>query len=111
MNGCQTQLTAAGSISHPIVMSCDDCFKTFPHTGTPRGRTETIADVETYVSDPPTGAAATGGPNKILLFFSDVFSPFYINSQLIQDWFASNGEYDLLALVYGPQWVFTRFRL
>ncbi|KAF8555052.1 alpha/beta-hydrolase [Imleria badia] len=78
-------------------MSCDDCFKSVSHTGTPTGRTETIAGVATYVAE-PTGATATG-QKKILLYFSDVFSPFYINSQLIQDWFASNG-YTVLGLDY-----------
>ena len=67
-------------------MSCDDCFKTVAHSGTPLGHTETIAGVATYVSE-PTGTAR----NKILLFFADVFGPFYLNNQLVQDWFASNG--------------------
>ncbi|KAI9566339.1 hypothetical protein HD554DRAFT_2117330, partial [Boletus coccyginus] len=63
-------------------MSCDDCFKTVAHTGTPSGRTDTIAGVPTYVAE--SAAAA-------LLYFADVFGPFCINNQLIQDWFASNG--------------------
>ena len=67
-------------------MSCDDCFKTVPHAGTPKGHSERIAGVETYITE----SAATE-QRKILLYFSDVFSPFYINSQLIQDWFAANG--------------------
>ncbi|KAG9308285.1 Alpha/Beta hydrolase protein [Chiua virens] len=77
-------------------MSCEDCFKTVPHIGTPSGRTETIAGVETYISEPK---GATGGQKKILLYFSDIFSPFYINSQLIQDWFASQG-FTVLGLDY-----------
>ena len=76
-------------ILHIIAMPCDDCFRTVPHIGTAVGRSEQIAGVETYVSEPPT---ATSGSKKILLYFSDVFSPFYINSQLIQDWFASKGN-------------------
>lgn len=71
-------------------MSCDDCFKTVLHSGTTQGRTEYIADVPTYISEPTT---AQTGQKKILLFFSDVFSPFYTNSQLLQDWFASNGDH------------------
>ncbi|KAF9225118.1 alpha/beta-hydrolase [Gyrodon lividus] len=70
-------------------MSCEDCFKTVPHAGTPLGKTETIAGVPTYVSEPKD--ASTPGQKKILLFFSDVFSPFYINNQLVQDYFASHG--------------------
>ncbi|KAH0825944.1 hypothetical protein J3R83DRAFT_7536 [Lanmaoa asiatica] len=71
-------------------MSCDDCFKTVRHTGTPLGRTESIAGIPTYISEPTTTAET--GQKKILLYFSDVFSPFYVNSQLLQDWFASNGD-------------------
>ena len=71
-------------------MSCDDCFKTVAHTGTPLGRAESIAGVPTYVVEPTS--AAQSGQKKILFYFSDVFSPFYINSQLLQDSFASNGE-------------------
>jgi hypothetical protein len=70
-------------------MSCDDCFKTVAHSGTPVGRTETIAGVATYVS----GTAQ----HKILLYFADVFGPFYRNSQLLQDWFAANGIHSLHA--------------
>ncbi|KAG8219213.1 Alpha/Beta hydrolase protein [Butyriboletus roseoflavus] len=69
-------------------MSCDDCFKTVHHTGTPLGRTESIAGVPTYIAEP-----TTTGQKKILFYFSDVFGPFYINSQLLQDWFASNGDH------------------
>jgi len=76
-------------------MSCADCFKTVPHAGTPVGRSETIAGVDTYISEP----TATTGQKKILLYFADVFSPFYINSQLIQDWFASKG-YTVLGVDY-----------
>lgn len=77
------------SSSNPIIiMSCEDCFKTVPHAGTPVGRSEIIAGVDTYISEP----TATG-QKKILLYFSDIFSPFYINSQLIQDWFASKGSH------------------
>ncbi|KAF8835156.1 alpha/beta-hydrolase [Paxillus ammoniavirescens] len=68
-------------------MSCEDCFKTVPHSGTPLGVAETIAGVPTYVSEPKDA----GAQRKILLFFSDVFSPFYINNQLVQDYFAAHG--------------------
>ncbi|KAF9235040.1 Alpha/Beta hydrolase protein [Melanogaster broomeanus] len=76
-------------------MSCEDCFKTVQHSGTPLGKTETIAGVPTYVSEPNDA----GAQKKILLFFSDVFSPFYINNQLIQDYFASHG-FTVLGLDY-----------
>jgi dienelactone hydrolase len=76
-------------------MSCDDCFKSVPHTGNPVGRAETISGVPTYISEP----ANVAGQKKILLYFADVFSPFYINSQLIQDWFATKG-YIVLGIDY-----------
>lgn len=76
-------------------MSCDDCFKTVPHTGTPLGRTELIAGVPTYIAEPNPATTVVGqttAQRKILLYFSDVFGPFYLNSQLLQDWYASNGD-------------------
>ena len=38
--------------------------------------------------EPP---ADTAGPKKFILFFSDIFGPFFRNAQLIQDYFASQG--------------------
>ncbi|OCH86104.1 alpha/beta-hydrolase [Obba rivulosa] len=67
------------------------CIKTLQHSGTPLGTIETIAGVETYISPPQT----LGHHKKILLFFADVFGPLYINSKLLQDYFAS---YDYLVL-------------
>jgi len=43
--------------------------------------------METYISEPTTQAAT----KKILIFFADVFGPLHLNSQLLQDYFASNG--------------------
>jgi len=65
----------------------DACFKTVQHTGTPVGRTIEVAGVPTYISE-PTGESAQ---KKVILFFSDVFGPFYLNNQLVQDYFASFG--------------------
>jgi len=85
------------SSSTSTKMFCEDCFKTVPHSGTPLGKAETIAGVTTYVSEPKD----TGARKKILLFFADVFSPFYINNQLVQDYFASHGF-----TVLGPDYFF-----
>ncbi|KAK7039385.1 protein AIM2 [Favolaschia claudopus] len=74
-------------ISHPY---CKDCIGGIKHTGDPVGRTETIADVPTYVSD-PSSEAADNGPKKVVMFFSDVYGPLYINNKLLQDYFASRG--------------------
>ena len=57
------------------------------HVGEKRGTIETVAGVETYVSRPKDGSN-----KKIILFFADVYGPIYINSQLIMDYWAENGE-------------------
>ncbi|KAJ7666994.1 Alpha/Beta hydrolase protein [Mycena polygramma] len=73
---------------------CDDCFTGFKHSGDPVGKTVTIADVPTYVSEPPANVSRDG-PKKVVLFFPDVFGPFYVNNQLVQDYFASHGFFVL----------------
>lgn len=65
----------------------DCCFRTVQHVGEKRGTIETVAGVETYVSRPKDGSN-----KKIVLFFADVYGPIYINSQLIMDYWADNGE-------------------
>ena len=67
----------------------DCCVQGVKHTGVPVGRVETIAGVETYISDPP---AKTAGPTKVILFFADVYGPLFNNARLLQDYSASNGE-------------------
>ncbi|KZT09939.1 alpha/beta-hydrolase [Laetiporus sulphureus 93-53] len=71
------------------------CIKTVEHTGTARGTTESIAGIETYVARP----ANLGEKRKIILFFSDVFGPFFLNTQLLMDYWASHG-YLVLAIDY-----------
>lgn len=68
---------------------CEDCFTGVKHSGDPVGKTVTIADVPTYVSEPTTSVA---GPKKVVIFFADVYGPFYLNNQLLQDYFASHGS-------------------
>lgn len=70
----------------------DCCVQGVKHFGDPVGKVIKIADIETYVSEPPTD---TTGPKKVILFFADVFGPFYVNAQLLQDYFASNGMHIL----------------
>ncbi|KAF9042324.1 Alpha/Beta hydrolase protein [Panaeolus papilionaceus] len=65
----------------------DCCVRGVKHTGEPVGSKKTIAGVETYVSNPPSSS----GTKKVVLFFADVFGPFYVNAQLLQDYFASRG--------------------
>ncbi|KAJ3516041.1 hypothetical protein NLJ89_g1380 [Agrocybe chaxingu] len=66
----------------------DCCFQAVKHSGQPIGRTTTIGGFEAYISEPLTDIA---GPKKVLLYFSDVFGPFFINAKLVQDYFASHG--------------------
>ncbi|KAJ7472022.1 hypothetical protein FB451DRAFT_1036989 [Mycena latifolia] len=79
---------------------CENCFTGVKHSGTAFGRTETIAGVDTYVSDLPSSALLAGAPKKVLLFLADIYGPFFINCQLIQDYFASQGSSLLEPLVY-----------
>lgn len=72
----------------------DHCFATVQHAGTPTGRRIDIdvggASVPTYLAE-PSDSGPDGSPRKIILYFSDVFGPFYLNSQLLQDYFATQG--------------------
>jgi len=70
----------------------DCCLQGVKHSGTPVGKQITIADIDTYLSEPPS---PTTGPKKIVLYFADVYGPFYENAQLLQDYYASHGFYVL----------------
>ncbi|KAJ6510712.1 Alpha/Beta hydrolase protein [Mycena sanguinolenta] len=80
------------TIAHPY---CDNCFTGVKHSGNAVGKSVTIANVPTYVSEPPPTTTASAGPKKVVLFFSDVYGPFYLNNQLLQDYFASQGFFVL----------------
>ncbi|KAI0931034.1 hypothetical protein AcW1_001467 [Taiwanofungus camphoratus] len=69
--------------------------KTIEHTGNAQGSVEKIAGIDTYISRPAT----LGECRNIILFFADVFGPFFLNSQLIMDYWASHG-YLVLAIDY-----------
>jgi len=66
----------------------DCCVQGVKHTGTAVGKQITLAGVETYLSEPPESAT---GPKKVVLYFADVYGPFYDNAKLLQDYFASRG--------------------
>lgn len=70
------------------------CLKGTIHQGESRGKWETIADVETYISTPPEGKAN----GNILLYFPDVWGMFP-NGLLVMDAFADAG-YLVLGLDY-----------
>jgi hypothetical protein len=63
------------------------CIQGVKHFGEPSGETITIAGIETYISKP-----SDKGNSKIILYFADVFGPFYLNAQLLQDYYASHGS-------------------
>jgi len=67
----------------------DCCVTGFKHTGTPTGITTTIAGVNTYVSEPKE--TQSGSEKKVILFCADIFGPFHLNNQLLQDHFAGCG--------------------
>jgi hypothetical protein len=62
------------------------CLTGSLHQGEPRGKFANVADVETYIVQPPEGKAN----GHILLYFPDVWGMFN-NGQLIMDGFADNG--------------------
>jgi len=76
----------------------DCCLKGVKHFGDPTGETITIAGVQTYISKPPP-AKDSLHDKKIILYLADVFGPFYINAQLLQDYYASHG-FTVLGLDY-----------
>lgn len=70
------------------------CLKGTIHKGESRGRWETIAEVETYISTPRDGQ----GNGNVLLYFPDVWGMFP-NGLLVMDAFADAG-YTVLGLDY-----------
>jgi hypothetical protein len=77
----------------------DCCVKGVKHFGEPNGESITIAGIQTYISKPPPPKDHSSHDKldkKIILYFSDAFGPFYINAQLLQDYFASHGLFSQL---------------
>ncbi len=63
------------------------CFSGTIHTGTPRGATEDILGVPSYISRPTEANVANG---HVVLYFPDVWG-FSVNAQLVMDGFADAG--------------------
>ena len=72
------------------------------HSGTPRGKFETIAGVPTYVARPLHADEGGRAPRKVLLFFADVFGPLYVPSQRAMDYWADHGAPPLPPLPHSP---------
>lgn len=62
------------------------------------GRNVTIGGVPTYVAHPRRGGHSPNGIKKVITFYSDVYSPFNVNNQLVQDYFASQGMFAWLSI-------------
>ncbi|KAI0041986.1 alpha/beta-hydrolase [Auriscalpium vulgare] len=80
------------SLGTPLASGLGDCcVRTVHHTGDAIGAEDELAGIQTYVSYPPSGKQ--GRYERIILFYPDVFGPFYNNNKLIADFFASNGYF------------------
>ena len=73
-----------------------DCVDGAKHAGDSKGTNLTIAGVPTYYSKPLESS------KNVILFFSDIYSPFYINNELLQDYFAGEGALRARMAGVGP---------
>ena len=74
------------------------CVQGVKHFGEPSGETIAIAGIQTYISKPPVKASSQDSSSKkIILYLADVFGPFYVNAQLLQDYYASHGSSQISA--------------
>nr|GAT46359.1 dienelactone hydrolase [Mycena chlorophos] len=92
--------SAAASAPDPVIAAPSGvcCIEGYPHVGTPKGEFVSIAEVETYVTRPPSKEQE----NRVIfkLYFPDVWGiNDFQNGQLLCDYFASNG-FLVLALDY-----------
>ncbi|KIK53712.1 hypothetical protein GYMLUDRAFT_178543 [Collybiopsis luxurians FD-317 M1] len=73
----------------------DCCFAAFKHEGTPVGSKISIADIPTYFVEPrksnDNGCRQYPEAERVLIFFADIWGPFYQSNMLLQDFFAQNG--------------------
>ncbi len=77
-------------------LPCKDCASGFLHVGTPLGREEVIAGLNTYIIEPPqpssTDAAAIRSKG-IIIIISDAFGWKLVNMRLVADAYAKRGSY------------------
>jgi hypothetical protein len=78
------------SITHKLIISVD------LHTGTPRGTTQTLHGLETYISTP---SSPTQGKQDTLIFLPDIFGV-YTNAKLLVDEWAGKGYRCLMPDVF-----------
>jgi len=103
--------TQSRTLAGPIGEQC--CLhEGVKHTGEPSGKSIAVflsdgTAVPTYLTVPHTthpfgydsDGIASGGKKRVILFFSDVYGPFYLNNQRLQDYYASQG-FHVLGLDY-----------
>jgi len=78
-------------------MSCPDCYSGSIHSGTPKGRVETIHGRPTYVAEPGVGKPVKG----IVVIAPDAFGWEFLNNRILADHYAEKGSY----LVYLPDFM------
>jgi hypothetical protein len=80
---CNSYATSSPQLAKPIEKNCLSGAK---YAGTPGGKNFTIAGVPKHLATPRRPSK----DKRVILFFSDVFRPFYENSFIVQVHFASN---------------------
>lgn len=95
MSTTASQPSADKDASYLAQPSGPCCLRGTLHEGTPRGRRETIAGLESYVTEPPEGVQPNG---NVILYFPDVWG-FFTNGLLVMDAFADAG-YLVLGIEY-----------
>lgn len=97
-----TPLNTLSSINSPMANTNrvlagpigDCCVQGVKHTGTAVGRTVEIGGVATYISE-PSQTSSDVGRKRVIFYFADIYGPFYLNAQLLMDYYASQGTCSL----------------
>jgi hypothetical protein len=76
---------------------CTDCISGSLHTGTPKGHTELVHGIQTYVTKPSDGTP----PKALIILISDAFGWSIPNSRLLADGYAEKGGF----MVYVPDFM------
>lgn len=84
----RAQHSTRGAMTDKILAEApgEQCCQGMKHSGAAKGKIEKIGGVDTYVATPAQGIG-----KAVILYFADVWGPFYDNSKLLQDHFAEQG--------------------
>ncbi|KAL4902277.1 hypothetical protein BDW74DRAFT_186993 [Aspergillus multicolor] len=94
-------------------MSCPDCIRGHVHSGTPKGRTETVHGLQAYISEPEnTPETEIKG---IVVFIPDAFGWEFVNNRLLADRYAETGKFrvylpDFMHGTAAPVWAIDTMR-